>query len=277
MLAFLIVLLVLAVLCATLFVLYLFAVRPGKKRPQAAHYMGYVYAHRGLHNEERPENSLAAFEAACRAGYGIELDVQLSRDGVPVVFHDGTLARVCGIEAPVSDYTAEELGALSLCGKEGHAVPTLAAVLELVNGRVPLMVEIKGTSKENTWAVCRAAAELLDAYNGGYCMESFNPYAVRWFLENRPHVVRGQLSSCFMKDEKNRTPVGLLMQSLATNFLTKPDFISFDRRYNRLFSFRLATKFWHGYATAWTVQSRAQELACRADFNTVIFENYLPE
>ncbi len=262
---------------AVFFILYLFAVKPSPRRAGAELYMRGAYAHRGLHDASLPENSLAAFDAACRADYGIELDVQLSRDGIPVVFHDATLNRVCGIDALVIDRTAEELGKTPLCGKPEHTIPTFAEVLRLVDGRVPLMVEIKGTSKENTYAVCEAVAPLLDAYEGRYCMESFNPYAVYWFKKNRPAVVRGQLSSHFWRDPKHRTATGLLMQSLATNFLTKPDFISFDRRYSRLFSFSVARGLWRCYASAWTVKSRAQEHACRTRFDCVIFENYLPD
>ncbi|MBQ8859195.1 MAG: glycerophosphodiester phosphodiesterase [Clostridia bacterium] len=269
--------LILFAVFAVLFILYLFAVRP-LRRAHTAQYMRTPYAHRGLHDADLPENSMAAFRAACRAGYGIELDVQLSSDGEVVVFHDATLDRVCGISGKVIERTAEELGRLPLCGKAEHTIPTFADVLNAVGGRVPLMVEIKGTSKENTYAVCEAVAPMLDAYEGAYCIESFNPYAVYWFQKNRPEVVRGQLSSRFWKDPKHRNAQGLLMQSLVTNFITKPDFISFDRRYNRFFPFVVARGLWHGYASAWTVKSRAQEIAaCRDSFDCVIFEGYLPD
>lgn len=268
--------LILFAVFAVFFILYLFAVRP-LRRSHTAHYMSVAYAHRGLHDASLPENSMAAFEAACQAGYGIELDVQLSSDGEVVVFHDATLDRVCGESARVLDRTAAELSRLPLCGKEEHTVPTFADVLKTVNGRVPLMVEIKGLSKENTYAVCEAVVPLLDAYEGEYCMESFNPYAVYWFKKNRPEVVRGQLSSRFWKDPKHRNAKGLLMQSLVTNFLTKPDFISFDRRYNLFFPFVVARRLWRGYASAWTVKTRAQEIASRVYFDCVIFEGYLPE
>lgn len=251
--------------------------KPAPRRAGVALYMRGAYAHRGLHDDNLPENSAAAFDAACRAGYGIELDVQLSSDGIPVVFHDATLNRVCGIDARVLDRTAKELGKTALSGKPEHTIPTFADVLRLVDGRVPLMVEIKGTSKENAYAVCEAVAPLLDAYEGQYCIESFNPYAVYWFKKNRPAVVRGQLSSHFWRDPKHRTITGLLMQSLVTNCITKPDFISFDRRYSRLFSFGVARCLWRCHASAWTVQSRAQEYACCTRFDCVIFENYLPE
>ncbi|MBQ8174073.1 MAG: glycerophosphodiester phosphodiesterase [Clostridia bacterium] len=272
---FVIFLLILEAVLAVLFVLYVFAVKPGPRRAEAARFMQGCYAHRGLHDENLPENSQAAFEAACRAGYDIELDVQLSRDGVPMVFHDATLTRVCGVDGKLSDYTAEELSKMPLCGKEAHTIPTFAEVLATVNGRVMLLVEIKG--ERNITHVCEGASALLDAYDGPFCVESFSPYVVRWFRENRPAWVRGQLSSHFFRDPRHRNANGFIMQSLFTNFLTKPDFIAFDHRYSRYFPFFLATRVLGGHSAAWTVKSLAQELACRGRFNCIIFEGYLPE
>ena len=256
-------------------VLYMLAIKPNVRRPQTRRFMRGIYAHRGLHNAERPENSMAAFRAAVEAGYDIELDVQLSRDGVPMVFHDATLNRVCGIDARLSDYTAEELQKMPLCGLASHTIPTLADVLAMVDGRVMLMVEIK--AEKNAAPVCEGAAALLDAYSGPFCVESFSPYAVRWCRDNRPNWVRGQLSSRFLRDPRHRNVSGAIMQFLLTNFLTKPDFISFDRRYNRFLPFVLVRKFYHAYTAGWTVKSRAQQIVSRDSFDCIIFEGYLPE
>ena len=272
---FAIFLLILACVFAVLFVLYVLSVKPNVRREEAKKFMKGCYAHRGLHDDRLPENSLAAFAAACEAGYDIELDVQLSRDGIPMVFHDASLARVCGIDARLSEYTAEELSAMPLLGKAAHTIPTLAEVLSLVNGRVKLMVEIKGET--DVIQVCEKTAALLDTYDGPYCVESFSPYVVRWFRDNRPGVVRGQLSSHFWCDPRHRNKNGFIMQSLFTNFLTKPDFISFEHQYSRYFPFWLATKFYRSYSSAWTVKSRAQEIACQRHFNCIIFEGYRPE
>ena len=139
----------LAVLCSLLalavllFILYVFVfIRPRGKAPQKKSFL-CDYAHRGLHNDEIPENSLAAFEAACEAGHGIELDIQLSKDGEVMVFHDYTLIRMTGKEGKVCDYTAAELKSTSLKGTD-QTIPTFAEVLDLVNGRVPILVELKG-------------------------------------------------------------------------------------------------------------------------------------
>ena len=125
-------------------ILYLFVfIRPSAKKPKNERLL-CDYAHRGLHKGNKPgtppENSLAAFELACKAGYGIELDVQLSSDGIVMVFHDDTIVRMTGKEGKVSDYTAEELGSIKLADSD-ETIPTFRQVLDLVDGRVPLLVE----------------------------------------------------------------------------------------------------------------------------------------
>ncbi len=255
-----------------LFVLYCLSVRPGH-RAAAIPFLATDYAHRGLHDGARPENSLPAFAAACAHGYGIELDVQLSKDGVAMVFHDPTLLRMCGKEGCVCDYTAAELGALSLAGT-AHGIPTFAAVLETVGGRVPLLVEIKCYGA--VAPVCEAAANLLDRYGGPYMIESFHPFALNWFRKNRPGVVRGQLSARLCK-EGSGSFGAFLVQALCMNFITRPDFIAFSLVDRHLLSFRLARGLWRGRALAWTVKSAGAQAEAKADFDAVIFEDYLPE
>ena len=124
--------------------LYFLLLIPRFRSPDCGALMGYYYAHRGLHNlnEGVPENSMKAFRLAVEKGYGIELDVQLSADGIPVVFHDNTLARMCGVNRRVRELTLAELKALSLGGTK-EQIPTFQEFLEMVDGRVPLIVEIK--------------------------------------------------------------------------------------------------------------------------------------
>ena len=257
-----------------LFVLYLFAVRPRRARKSSRYFASFNYAHRGLHDARLPENSLGAFEAACRAGYGIELDVRLSRDGVAMVFHDDTLKRMCGIDRRVDEFTAEELSRMPLAGTR-YTVPTFEEVLALVRGRVPLLVEIKGTT--GAARVCEVAAPMLDSYRGEYCIESFSPYAVRWYSRHRPLVVRGQLSEHYFANRgKKKTPALWMMQLLLTNFLTKPDFIAFNLRDRKYISFRLATHLFGAKAFAYTVKGVADEEKCCGYFDALIFEGYLP-
>lgn len=145
-------------------------------------------AHRGLHGEpDRPENSLSAFVAAAAAGYGVELDVQLSGDGVPVVFHDATLERVAGRPERIAELTVAQLATIPI-GPGGEPVPTLAAALAELRS-VPVMVELKQT-KLRANSLERAVASQLDVHPGPWCVASFNPASVRWYLRNRPDAIR---------------------------------------------------------------------------------------
>jgi glycerophosphoryl diester phosphodiesterase len=142
-------------------------------------FMGAPLAHRGLwRSGGAPENSLAAFEAACRAGYGIELDVRLSADGEAMVFHDETLERLTASAGLVEEQTTDELQALRLLGSCEN-IPTLAEVLAGVDGRAPLLVELK-TPPGQEGLLERRVAELLGAYAGPVAVLSFNADALAW-------------------------------------------------------------------------------------------------
>lgn len=267
------ILIILGVL-AFLLVLYLFAVCPRRQRKSSRYFATYNYAHRGLHDATLPENSTGAFEAACRAGYGIELDVRLSKDGVAMVFHDDTLTRMCGIDRRVDEFTAEELTKISLAGSR-YTIPTFAEVLSLVRGRVPLLVEIKGLA--DAARVCEVAAPLLDEYRGPYCIESFSPFAVRWYCRHRPLVVRGQLTEHYFANRgKKKTAAMWMMQLLLTNFLTKPDFIAYNLRDRKYLPFRIATRLYRARSFAYTVKSVRDEEKCCGYFDALIFEGYTP-
>lgn len=144
-------------------------------------------AHRGLHDAEVPENSLAAFEAAAAAGYGVELDVQLSADGVPVVFHDVSLERLTGDRRDLEAMTVDELAASRLAGTEEH-VPTLTEVLDAL-GDAPAMLEIK-QRRLRAGRLERAVAEVASRHDGPWCIASFNPASVRFFRRHLPDAVR---------------------------------------------------------------------------------------
>ena len=132
--------------------LYVFLMHPRIRRADSSPFLGTFFAHRGLHdnNHQIPENSLAAFQRAVDAGYGIELDVQLSADRTPVVFHDATLGRMCGINRRVNELTFAELRQLSLVNTKEH-IPSFQEALALVNGKVPLLVELKMEHLDFDW------------------------------------------------------------------------------------------------------------------------------
>ncbi|MDE6129711.1 MAG: glycerophosphodiester phosphodiesterase, partial [Lachnospiraceae bacterium] len=140
-----IILLTVVCMISAVIILYLLMIMPRMRhRPDSAPFMGVLYAHRGLHDNasEAPENSMEAFQKAVDAGFGIELDVQLSADKIPVVFHDFSLKRACGVEGKVADYTYEELQQFTLFDSE-QRIPQFCDVLKAVDGRVPLIIEDK--------------------------------------------------------------------------------------------------------------------------------------
>lgn len=250
-----------------LFLCHAFLLTTRRRRVEAEQFMKIPYAHRGLHGKNIPENSLSAFRAAVEGGYGIELDVQLSSDGEVMVFHDESLLRMTGCDASLYSKSREELASLCL-GASDERIPTLREVLSLVDGRVPLLVEIK--SDHAVFEVCRKTAEILDGYAGAYMVESFHPLAVNWFRKNRPTVVRGQLSArLFVKGK--RSPSLFLVQNLLLNFLARPDFVAFDYHNKNRYSFALCRLLHRPFTVAWTVKD-AEALRESRRFDGVIFE-----
>lgn len=154
----------------------------------------WEYAHRGLHGPGVPENSLAAAEGAIARGLGIECDIQMSADGVPMVFHDWELSRLTGETGPVVSRSADELEALRLLGTDQHPV-RLARFLDAVAGRAALLIEIKSLPLFDIAAACRAVNEVLADYAGDYAVMSFDPRMGAWFAKHRPAVLRGLVAT----------------------------------------------------------------------------------
>lgn len=227
-------------------------------------------AHRGRHKKDKavPENSLAAFRAACEAGYGIELDIQLSADGEVVVFHDDGLKRVCGVDARVDSRTLAGLKELRLLDTE-EQIPTFAETLAAVAGRAPLVVELKMGPRNRL--LCEKAWELLQGYAGPWCIESFDPRIVAWWRKNHPEVLRGQLSA--PAGHLNSGLSGLLVSRLLTNFLARPHFIAYEIGPMPLLA-RFARR--HALRVAWTARPGTDTRAVQADSDAVIFEFYSP-
>jgi len=268
---------IVAGLLIILTIIYLLAIMPRVfKRPDVTPLYGSYYAHRGLHDNESeaPENSMAAFKKAVDAGYGIELDVQLTKDRIPVVFHDETLKRVCGVDGKVRDFTYDELKKFTLLNSNEH-IPLFKDFLELVDGKVPLIIEIKIHEKAS--AVCSAADKLIKEYKGVYCVESFDPRALIWYKKNRPEVIRGQLSSNFNKPGKPEPVTNFIVHYMLANFLAKPDFIAYDHFHKKNISRRLCCNLFGALSVAWTIKSQAQLDNARDSFKLFIFEGFIPK
>jgi len=180
------------------------------------------YAHRGLHGDGLPENSLAAVSAAIGAGLGIECDVRKSRDGRAIVFHDDELDRLTGHSGTVSASTVGELTAIRLGSSEEH-IPTMRDMLGLVAGRVPILFELKTDRSKPVVPLCRAVRRDLEGYAGPVAVMSFDPRVGRWFAQRQPELARGLVVS-----EKNaRTLSGSVKRRLAV-LHAKPDFLACD-------------------------------------------------
>ena len=256
--------------------LYLFMIMPRIfNRPKRAPHMGVLYAHRGLfdNNAAIPENSMKAFKRAVEAGYGIELDVQLTKDGVPVIFHDFSLERMCGISEKLENLTYEQLSRLTLLHTE-EKIPTLKEFLDMVDGQVPLIIELK--IEWTNLALCKTVQRLLDSYNGVYCIESFNPLALIWYRKNRNSIMRGQLSTNFRLDGNYKTPLYFFLTHLLTNFITSPDFVAYNCHFKNEPGRILCRKLFRNLSVAWTVRSQEEFESIKDDFDLFIFDSFIP-
>ena len=184
------------------------------------------YAHRGLFGKDVPENSLKAFENAVLSYYGIELDVQLTLDGQVVVFHDYDLKRMTGVDKKVGECTLDYIKSLSLADTD-LKIPTLSEVLDSVNGRVPLLIELKGESINLT--LCKYVAEIMKGYKGDYIFESFNPFLVRRIKKLMPNVYAGLLYTDVVRDKGKGGGLNYILTLMLTNIVAFPDFIAYNK------------------------------------------------
>lgn len=247
-----------------------YLIAPGSRnKSMAAQFAGRNIAHRGLFAKDQsiPENSLPAFRAAVEAGYGIELDVQLSEDGKVVVFHDDDLKRVCGVDKRVDALPYEELKKLSLCGTAEY-IPLFSEVLAAVGGKVPLIVELK-SGHRNT-ELCEKTWGMLTRYRGPFCIESFDPRIVRWFYLQAPYILRGQLATTADDYGKQPKVNAFLMSNGLLNWLGRPQFIAY-RLAEKPFTIRLAEKL-GAMRVCWTSHEEGHE----PENDVVIFEHYRP-
>ena len=262
--------------------LAVFAVAPRKLQDERDKpFQNRYFAHRGLYSRDGsvPENSLASFKAAMDGGYGIELDIQLSKDDEVVVFHDDNLKRVCGVEGLVSSYTLGELKGFKLLDTE-EKIPTFEEVLSLVDGRVPLIVEFKGGKKNGV--LCEKAIKSLRDYNrahGGeekgsklFCVESFDARIVFWFRLHTPDLYRGQLANAMeLYDDKFPWILRFCSANCLFNFGGRPHFIAYGLEGRKPLTVRLAEHL-GAKKICWTSHNHEDKNGNDA----VIFEFYQP-
>lgn len=261
-------------LLLAIFCLYLLLIGGRTGHPGLEALRGWNYAHRGLHNAERPENSMAAFRAALEAGCGIELDIHLMKDGNLAVIHDSSLLRTAGVDLRIEDLTAQELPNYRLGGTD-QTIPLFQQVLDLYAGKAPLIVELK-CEGGNHGALCEAACKMLDGYDGVYCMESFDPRAVIWLRKNRPNIIRGQLSENWMGKP---LPVSKFLKFALTyhlgNVCIRPDFIAYKFADRKAFGTDICRKLLGVQGVSWTLRSRQEYDTALREGWIPIFENFI--
>ena len=255
--------------------LYALTTRCRKGHPGLSALRGWRYAHRGLHGNGAPENSLEAFRRAVEGGYGMELDIHLLKDGSLAVLHDHSLQRTAGADVNIEDLTAEALNNYRLEGTD-EPIPLFSQVLDLVDGRTPLIVELKSTTG-NYAALCEAATRLLDGYQGVYCIESFDPRCIGWLKRNRPELVRGQLAENFFRTGGSMSPLlKALMSWQLTHFLTLPDFVAFKYRDRKNLGTWLSRHLWGAQGVSWTIKTQQELDTAEAEGWIPIFEDFTP-
>ena len=234
------------------------------------------FAHRGLHGKGICENSMTAFRRAADAGFGIELDVRLTKDGYPVVFHDDDLKRLCGTEKSVHEMTWAQLQMLSL--PDGQKIPLFSQVLETAAGRTPLLVEIKSVKIGHT-DVSQKVLELLKDYTGPYAVQSFDPFQLRYFRKHAAQVIRGQLARKYPGG--SGMSFGSVAERLAGNLvfncIGRPDYVAYQHTDTGKLCCRMIRRLFKAPFAVWTVCTEAEEEKVKDICDVIIFEGYLPE
>lgn len=248
--------------------LFILAVRGRRGHAGLEQLRGWFYAHRGLHDEARPENSMSAFRAALEHGYGIELDIHLLVDGNLAVIHDSLLKRTTGAEGHVEDLTIDDLKYYHLEGTS-ETIPTFREVLDLYRGQAPLIVELK-PERGNHAKLAKAACDVLTSYDGAYCIESFDPRCIIWLKMNRPDVIRGQLTeNYFASPSKLPGILKFILANQLENFLTVPDFVAYRFTDRKNLSNWIVRNIWGVQGVTWTITKKE-------DFDQAFQEGYLP-
>lgn len=228
-------------------------------------------AHRGLHDKKAPENSLSAFENAIHKGYCIEFDVQMLSDGTIVIFHDDSLSRMTGNDGYIKFLKREDLEFLKITGTDEH-IPTLEEGLAFINGRVPVLIEIKNSGKVGELE--QNVLKILSKYKGDFAIQSFNPYTLEFFKKHAPNILRGQISGSrrLFKDLSYFRQRAMQKMTIAyKNNLA--DFISYEAD---ALPCIYVKKFKRLPLLCWAIGSQEEYLRIVKYCDNVIFENFEP-
>ena len=231
--------------------------------------MTEIFCHRG-YSGLYPENTMLAFEKCIGLGAdGIELDVHLMKDGKLAVIHDASLKRTAGVDVKIEDLTAEDLDKYALEGTD-QTIPLFTDVLALFAGKAPIIVELKA-ERGNHAALSKAVCDLMDDYDGAYCLESFDPRVTLWLKKNQRCRCRGQLGENYFRSKKSKLPgvLKFLLSAQLENFIVLPDFVAYRFSDRKNIGVWLARNLWGVQGVTWTIKTQA-------DYDTAVKEGWLP-
>lgn len=227
-------------------------------------------AHRGLHGNGVPENSLKSFEKAIEKNYAIELDTRLSSDGEVIVFHDPTTGRLVDKDVKINETSFNELKSMHLEGTESK-IPSFKEVLELVNSKVPILVEIK--NEGSVGSLEDAVIQLLDQYPGEFAIQSFNPLSLKYISKKRPTFKVGMLAGSFSKSKLSILKKYILKYMLFTPYL-KPDFFSVEYGVDIWMQQSMMKLYSNRPVLYWTIKDQMKASELLNDHKGVIFEGF---
>ncbi|QSX05756.1 glycerophosphodiester phosphodiesterase [Sedimentibacter sp. zth1] len=269
---------IVCIILIALLLLYFILVCPNlSRKKETLSFNENLYAHRGFFDDksEAPENTMLAFKKAIENGYGIELDVHVTKDLKCIVCHDDDLKRIAGIDKKICEITFNEIKNVNVYNTN-EKIPSLEDVLNLVNGQVSLVVEIKSIT--NAFKETEIISRVLDKYKGKYCIESFNPLVLLWYKKHKSNVIRGQLSTNYKNDNVSGNRFrNFLLTFLLFNIVTKPDFIAYNIDYKKNISFLVCTKIYNISGFAWTVKNQSELNDSRNYYNVFIFQDFIPK
>lgn len=247
-------------------------------KPDLSEIKRYDFARRGFRgtDDEVPENSLEAFRQAIDHGYGIVMDVRITRDGVPVVFADARVDGMTGGRGTVENSTLEELKELTL-GVSDETIPTLQEALDFVDGQVPVLLDLK-VDHNNADALADQVCGVVDTYDGIFAIESLDPRVLVWFRKQRNEYIRGQkVDYTHTTGSKVKNLIwDFVCSSLLLNFMTSPDYISTNIDNRKSPSLWICRMIYHVARMDWTVRNLEDYELVKTDGSTVVFEELEP-
>ena len=262
---------IIVIIIAAFIALWLFMITPGKKKSAAKKLSSYRFAHRGLHGDGIPENSLTAFKRAAEIKCGAELDIHMTKDGYFAVMHDDDLFRMCGEKVFISDLTKSELLAYRLNGGD-ECIPFLEDIISVFSD-IPLLIELK-LDENRMDEITQKLFGILDGYKGEYFLQSFDPRILRCIRKYRKNAICGQLAGYINKSGYKIAPhIDFVVRNLLGNFLFRPDFISYRFEDKNNFNFKFIRNVFKIPVLYWTIRNSSDADTAKKEDAGIIFEN----